>query len=91
MTLRSVKWCIGAVVLFLPALVLFAIPVTEQNIYFLERLSILVTVFAAILLPGLIFTAPIKWSRRIAFAAGTWFLLLVQWGVYFVVALSHVH
>jgi hypothetical protein len=91
MKLRIVKWCVAALVLFMPALVLFAIPVTEQNIYALERWSIRVTVLAAILPAGLILTAPIKWSHRIAFAAGTWFLLLAQWLVYFAVALSHVH
>jgi hypothetical protein len=68
---------------------LFAIPLTEQNVFLVDRLAILSTILAAIIPAGIIFTAPIKWRYRIAFAAGTWCLLLAQWFLTFLIALGH--
>jgi hypothetical protein len=77
--------------MFLPSVALFAIPQTEQNVSFVGRLMIGSTILAAVVPAGLIFTASIRWRRRIAFAAGTWCLLLAQWVAYFFEAMSHMH
>ena len=75
----------------MPALILFAIPQTEQNVHAVERFADASILLAAIIPAGLILTTSIKLSRRLAFAAGTWCLLGVQLIAYFVLALRHFH